>query len=174
MKNEKYTAAQKISSLFFFFFLHTTMVRLKTRYLLFEIIYPDSLNSNNLNDKLQTHVDLRQPSDSSVDARKLSKLFRDSVQEFYGDYGSGVLSSTIAVKYFSPVTNSGILRVNRDHFRIAWGMLTNITEINNRKCIITVTRVSGTIKKCEQAVIKRDSKDIGNVLLRFEDDDMES
>lgn len=73
-----------------------TMVRLKTRYLLFELLYPDELPDVGKESEALVELALRQPSHPSVDARKLLKLLKDSVQMNFGDLGLGSVASTIA------------------------------------------------------------------------------
>jgi len=48
-----------------------------------------------------------------------------------------------AVKYHSPTTNVCIIRVARDHHRIAWGAVTLLTSIEGHKYIPNVVHVSG-------------------------------
>lgn len=140
------------------------MVRLKSRYILFEIIYPDGLDKLPSRSYGQTHaslsagIQLRQPSVKALDSRKIVKIIRDSIQANFGDYGAGATGSTLVVKYFSPTTSTGIVRVSRDHVRIVWAALSYVTQVMNRNAIIQVVRVSGTIKKCEQAAIARNKK----------------
>lgn len=71
------------------------------------------------------------------------------------------------------MTSTGILRVSRDHVRLAWAALSYINEIDGRKTVIRITRVSGTIKKCEIAAIKKNKSRISNqfsAISRFEID----
>jgi ribonuclease P/MRP protein subunit POP5 len=72
------------------------MVRLKTRYLLFEILYPDELSDVELESKASVERALRSPTLPNVDARKLLKLFKQSIEVNFGDLGLGYVSSTIA------------------------------------------------------------------------------
>lgn len=85
----------------------------------------------------------------------------------------GAVSSTLAVKYFSPLTSKGIVRVGREHFRLVWAALTYINKIDKTGVIIRVIRVSGTIKKCELAAIKANKAGImdqqSSALHRFEE-----
>ena len=139
------------------------MVRLKSRYILFEIIYPDGLDrlpsrSEKSLASFNSNVQLRQPSAKTLDSRKIVKIIREAIQSNFGDYGAGATGSTLMVKYFSPITSTGIIRVSRDHVRILWAALSYITNIMNRNAIIQVVRVSGTIKKCEQAAISRNKQ----------------
>lgn len=132
------------------------MVRLKTRYLLFEILYPEGIDS--LSEDYGSAI--RKPSPSNIDAKALSRLLRDTIELNFGDFGTGSIASTISIKYFSNATSTGILRVGRDHFRLAWGALSYISHIGDHRVVINITRVSGTIKKCEQAAIKKNKHSI--------------
>ena len=58
--------------------------------------------------------------------------------------------------YFSGATSKGIVRVAREHYRMVWAALTFIRELGGRECVITVRRVSGTIKKAEEELLRRD------------------
>lgn len=48
-----------------------------------------------------------------------------------------------AVKYFSPTTNTAIIRVAREQHKIAWGGVTLLSAIEGRKCLPNVICVSG-------------------------------
>lgn len=146
------------------------MVRLKTRYLLFEILYPDELEHGSLNGSItQNKVTLRSPTEKKVDGRYMTRLIRQAVLESFGEYGAGVVASTIAVKYFSQRTSTGIVRVTRPHFRMIWSTLSDIRQLNGRNCIITVKRVSGTIKKCQLAAIGRNKSAIDEMEIENND-----
>jgi ribonuclease P/MRP protein subunit POP5 len=77
------------------------MVRLKTRYLLFEILYPDELPDIGLDSKEKVDLALRNPNNSGLDARKLSRLLKESIELNFGDFGLGSVASTVAGKYHS-------------------------------------------------------------------------
>lgn len=141
------------------------MVRLKSRYILFELLYPESLTlppkkapsakPSAAGAADPTTIQLRQPSPPTLDARRLVSLIRDTISANFGDYGAGVAGSTLIVKYLSRTTSTAIIRVSRDHFRLAWAALSYITHIGSTNVIVRVMRVSGTIKKCEQEAIRR-------------------
>lgn len=59
----------------------------------------------------------------------------------------------MSVKYYSPTTNICIIRVARDHHRIAWGALTLLTGIEGSRYIPNVIHLSGTIKHAQLAAI---------------------
>jgi ribonuclease P/MRP protein subunit POP5 len=64
----------------------------------------------------------------------------------------------VIVKYLSPTTSTFILRVSRDHYRIAWAALSLMTSVpvkDGKNCVFRVVRVSGTIKKAEEEAIRR-------------------
>lgn len=51
--------------------------------------------------------------------------------------------SFATVKYFSPTTNLCIIRVARDHHRIAWAAVTLITKLQGKTYVPNVIHVSG-------------------------------
>ncbi len=62
-----------------------------------------------------------------------------------------------SVKYLSPATSTAIVRVSRDHHRLVWAALTFTTHLPkpvDEPCVIQVVRVSGTIRKSEEAAVR--------------------
>ncbi|CAG8598760.1 3096_t:CDS:2 [Diversispora eburnea] len=99
------------------------MVRLKNRWLLFEIIYEDTIQNRKYEE---------------LTSRDINSAIKDSVQQNFGDYGSGCIAASLSVKYFSPYTNIGIIRVSREHYNLVWSALTFITQIQSRFCLFRV------------------------------------
>lgn len=140
------------------------MVRLKHRYILFEILYPPLVDgrktpgeefvnfSKSQNESLMT---LHQSSAGSINPRTLSNTIRTIVQDIYGDIGLGQVGQSIIVKYFSNKTSTGILRCGRDNYKKVVAAMTLIEEIEGNNVLIKCTRVSGTIKKSEEFSIAR-------------------
>lgn len=165
------------------------MVRYKARYLLFNILYPTSAASPDA----QKHIDQLVPSDPAISSSELATLLREELARQFGDWGSGLagnLSGSLAlrpytphlltskiVKYFSPATSTGIVRVGREQYRLVWAAMTYVKEIRGRPCVLRVVHASGTIKKAELVAVGRAGKDIERVLeedgLDIEDDDEE-
>lgn len=76
------------------------MVRLKHRYLLVNILYPQSKSASKTTtsgqeDELPYSVQFHRPSSDSIDTRFLLKLIRDGVAELFGDYGSGMIAGSL-------------------------------------------------------------------------------
>ena len=69
------------------------MVRFKSRYLLFNILYPNAPCNSNSNSALPTHLDFNAPTDPSVTGHALVSLIRDAITMQFGDCGSGMTSS---------------------------------------------------------------------------------
>lgn len=139
------------------------MVRLKNRYLLVHILYPTAATTTTKDstaagsDPIPAIVQFHQPTHSSLTAQLLTRTIRSEISSLYGDYGVGVTSSGLAVKYLSPATSTFILRVARAHYRLAWAALPFITKLppSGRECVLRVVRVSGTIRKAEEEAIRR-------------------
>jgi hypothetical protein len=67
-------------------------------------------------------------------------------------------SSLATVNYWSPSTSTAIIRCPRDHYEMVWAALTYITHLPkplHLPVVIRVVRVSGTIRKAEEEVIRR-------------------
>jgi ribonuclease P/MRP protein subunit POP5 len=63
-----------------------------------------------------------------------------------------------AVKYLSNSTSTYIIRVYREHYRLVWAALTFMDRVpvkGGKACIFRTIRVSGTIRKIEEEVIRR-------------------
>ena len=121
------------------------MVRLKHRWLLFEIVYPS-----------ETSAIPFFAASQQVNTKLLTDALRQQISYNFGDCGSGLVASSLSIRYFSPATSSGIVRIARDCYRIVWAALTFIRDLAGRECVITVRRVSGTIKKAEEEILRRD------------------
>lgn len=161
------------------------MVRIKHRYLLAHILYPDPADpktqpSSKFSEKaLPDVVQFHRPSPDDLTPQLLARTIRDQVLSLYGDYGLGLVSSSLksrthfppsldlrltlsAVIYLSPATSTAIVRCSRAHYRLVWAALSFLTHLPKtskqgqpRACAIQVIRVSGTIKKVEEEAIKR-------------------
>ena len=73
------------------------MVRLKNRYLLVNILYPE-LNHQPKDPKIPHVVIFNQPTTSSLTASALVKGLRAEVAELFGDYGSGAVNERLVGK----------------------------------------------------------------------------
>ncbi|KAF1348876.1 Rpp14/Pop5 family-domain-containing protein [Delphinella strobiligena] len=139
------------------------MVRLKHRYLLINILYPESAaNSSGVQAKDATMspdtIQFHQPTSDKLTPQLLARIVREGVAELFGDYGSGMSAASLVVKYLSPATSTAIIRVSRDHYRLVWAALSFVTKLPrpvDQSCVIQVVRVSGTIRKAEEEAIRR-------------------
>lgn len=152
------------------------MVRVKFRYLVVNFLYPEpsSKSRTTLPDLVQIHS----PTPDAFNTGALIRLLRDAVEDLYGDYGSGMVSSSLkgtegasrtcaqqllirpTVNYFSPSTSTAIIRCPRDHYEMVWAALTYVTRLPrvDIPVVCRVLRVSGTIRKAEEEVIRRSQK----------------
>ncbi|THZ07904.1 hypothetical protein D6C93_00799 [Aureobasidium pullulans] len=136
------------------------MVRLKHRYLLLNILYPDAETPTkpSTDTGLPHVISFRRPSSDKLNAQLLARIIRDGVAELFGDYGSGMIAASLVVKYLSPATSTAIVRVSRAHYRLVWAALSFVTRLPkpiDQNCVIQVVRVSGTIRKAEEEAIRR-------------------
>lgn len=138
------------------------MVRIKQRYLLVQILYPSSAIKTPKSEVPQSILSYA-PTPTHITSSALLNLLRSQVSLLFGDYGSGVLASSLSIKYFSNATSTAIVRCPRAHYRLAWAALTFVTELppqnkrgpSGENCVFRVVRVSGTIKKVEEEAVRR-------------------
>lgn len=142
------------------------MVRLKQRYILFEILYPLPTREIDyqLTGKLaitdlaerpsRALTSLHKESPASINPKTITNTIRQIVQEYYGDYGSS-FSLQLNLKYFNNKTSSGILRCGVQNFQYVLAALTLINQIGGKEVIVNCKHVSGTIKKCEDFAIMK-------------------
>ena len=112
------------------------MVRLKNRYILFEII----------------------DGNHSIEQRDLHDAIRSSLQLNFGTTASGLLNSSLYLKYYSQRTGRGILQADREHYRYAWAALTLLRPHGGG--FVRSIGVSGTIRKAEERLIRFDKDQI--------------
>ncbi|EXJ75007.1 uncharacterized protein A1O5_01703 [Cladophialophora psammophila CBS 110553] len=202
------------------------MVRIKHRYLLFNILYPfpstpepstssaTSAPPPPLASTLTTkdaappppppYILFLRPSPSHLTPALLVTHLRSQIQTLFGDHGVSVTQSSLRLVYFSPATSTGILRVPRAHFRLVWASLTFLTSIpapsslptphpsatggtraggkrgrgggtadaaaagvrQEVACVVRVVRVSGTIRKSEEELLRRARREVVRVKLQ--------
>lgn len=131
------------------------MVRLKQRYILFEILYP-SPEDEGAEPELtpsQSLLGLHRLSPATINPKSITQAIRNLVQEYYGDHGAS-FSMQLNMKYFNNKTSSGILRCGVQNFQYVLAVLPLISRLDDRDVIINGTHVSGTIKKCEDYAIR--------------------
>ncbi|KAL3427403.1 Rpp14 family protein [Phlyctema vagabunda] len=130
------------------------MVRVKHRYLLVNILYPE-LEQQTPASKVPNIVTFHQPTSDALTSQVLLRAIRAEVNNLFGDFGSGVISD---IKYLSAATSTFILKVSRAHYNIVWAALSFMNRVpikNGKNCVFRVIRVSGTIRKAEEEAIRR-------------------
>lgn len=159
------------------------MVRLKHRYLLVDILYPDPSTWPSAPSSQSTtpHLQIHSPTSDALTPSLLAKLIRDEVAALFGDWGIGRLGGVgaggVSVKYLSPATSTAIIRCPRASFRLVWTALACMARVPElgakrggggggappaltRACVFRVLRVSGTMRKAEEEAIRRARREI--------------
>lgn len=132
------------------------MVRVKFRYLVVNFLYPVPTAESKA--PLPDLVQIHSPTPDAFHPGLLIRMIRDEVEELYGEYGMGMVSAGLKVNYYSPSTSTAIIRCPRDHYEMVWAALTYITRLPkpiDLPVVVRVVRVSGTIRKAEEEVIRR-------------------
>ncbi|KAG7444771.1 uncharacterized protein BT62DRAFT_951818 [Guyanagaster necrorhizus] len=126
------------------------MVRFKNRWLLVELI----------------PVGEQQGNPTRLEAKQIWAALRESIQKHFGDVGWGSVSHSLTVKYFSPTTSICIIRVARDHHRVARGGVTLLDSIEGIRIVPYVIDISGTIKHAQLSAIEHNRKVIAQYRAR--------
>lgn len=71
----------------------TKMVRIKNRYLLVNILYPEL--DNGVSQETPDLLAINQPTNQSLTTQILLKAIRAQVTELFGDYGAGAVSDSL-------------------------------------------------------------------------------
>lgn len=73
------------------------MVRIKHRYLVVNFLYPApaTTTSSSTKEPLPDFIQFHHPTPDQLHAGLLLRAIRDGVAELFGDYGSGVVSSSL-------------------------------------------------------------------------------
>ena len=80
------------------------MVRIKHRYLLVNILYPEQetrktkQSGSGGKDDLPYTVQFRRPGPDQLNGKLLTRLIREGVADLFGDYGSGMVSGSLVGK----------------------------------------------------------------------------
>lgn len=115
------------------------MVRLKNRYLLVNILYPEAaaLPSS----KVPDVVAFNQPTTDDLTPQLLIKAIREAVLELFGDYGSGAIAGSLMGKIDRPVaeahahSNGKQLNIYRLPLRrLLYELRGRITELLGQPC----------------------------------------
>lgn len=148
------------------------MVRLKARYILFDVIYPN-IEKEQSNYSKKTSLTQLHSTSQNVNLRLIAEIVKKNIQVLFGDQGAGTAGASLIVKYFSQKTSTGIIRCSRDYHKLVCAALTTIARLNGKDVIVRIIRISGTIRKSEQAAIDRNKKLMKELKLKdFEDDDI--
>ncbi|KAJ6107458.1 hypothetical protein N7523_008781, partial [Penicillium sp. IBT 18751x] len=138
------------------------IVRLKNRYLLVDILYPDPLTWPTTKSKRSSpqsaYLSIHSPTSDALTPGLLAKMIRE--------------------EYLSPATSTAIIRVPRAAFRLVWSALTYMTHVpatggdarvrrpnggRERAYVLRVLRVAGTMRKAEEEAISRAKREIVRV-----------
>ncbi|KAI5868399.1 Rpp14 family protein [Durotheca rogersii] len=132
------------------------MVRIKERYLLVKILYPNEIGTR---PDLPDLVLVNQPTTDQLTPALLLRTIRAEVASLFGDYGAGAIEAgSLTVKYHSPATSTFIVRTTRSTYRLVWAALSFMNSVpvkNGKPCIFRVVHVSGTMRKAEEEAIRR-------------------
>ena len=110
------------------------MVRVKRRYVLFELLLDRRSDLNKFREKYHDKF--------------VYKSLKSTLEKLHGDYGVGVLMQSLSVKRFNKDTMTGIVRVQRDGLQLLSTSLPLVKQINDFGCSLRTLHLSGTMHGC--------------------------
>ncbi|XBW38305.1 hypothetical protein QEN19_003894 [Hanseniaspora menglaensis] len=141
------------------------MVRLKNRYILFEILYPPSAESTSENIVLQ-HRQQRKNERLNITSKMIVYELKKMIKLYLGDQGLAKANIMLQMKYFNSSTSMGILKCSFEFYKIVVLGLSMIQQLSSggengntlKSIFINVLKLSGTIKKLEEFGIERNKQ----------------
>lgn len=141
------------------------MVRLKNRYILFEILYPPTSETRAENIILQ-HRQQREEQKVNITSKMIVYELRRMIRLFLGDQGLAKANIMLQMKYFNIATSMGIIKCSFEFYKIVVLGLSMIQQLTFngengfalKHIFINVLKLSGTIKKLEEFGIERNKK----------------
>lgn len=145
------------------------MVRLKQRYIFFDILYPPATTESD-KDKNQDDfysfsesqssalLSLHKASPSTINPKTITQTIRKVIEDHFGEIGSGTVGLLLTVKYFSNKTSSGIIRCSRQNHEMVVAALSLMNNIQGMNAIVRCSHISGTIRKCQDFSVRRNKK----------------
>lgn len=137
------------------------MVRIKNRYITFQILYPEDSVSEYSND---ASLAIHKSTPAFITPKMFSNLIKQEVKLNFGDLGLGRIANSLSVKYFSSKTSTGMIRIGRDELQLICFALMCITKLNDVGVIISIVRVSGTIRKAQDFLTQHNQNSIDEIL----------
>ncbi|KAI9006548.1 hypothetical protein CLU79DRAFT_780290 [Phycomyces nitens] len=122
------------------------MVRVKSRWLLFEIVDVPVIKDSKV-------VFPHRP--FNVSEEHLTRAVREAITVHHGDFGSGMAWNT-SVKWFNPTTRTGIMRVGREYADLVIGSLFFVKQIHSIPASFSIIHSSGTLISAQKEAIERD------------------
>lgn len=117
------------------------MVRFKNRYLLVQL---------NSVDPLEGIVDYR-PAEPHPTASSVASSLRTTISANFGQYGTGVCSQSLSVKYVNGSTGLLIVRAAREHASLVAAAL---VLSGGDRLLFRVVHVAGTIRAAQRAAMR--------------------
>ena len=124
-----------------------SMVRFKNRYLLCEIVFPD----NQLIERKFTDYEIY-------------RCIKDSLADLHGDYGLGIMQSSLSVKYVNPHTHVVLVRAMRGAHQMVWQAMTFIKKIGSQEAFFRALHLGGTIRTCQKFLLDYHRKQLAVLL----------
>uniref|UniRef100_A0A7N8WJC5 POP5 homolog, ribonuclease P/MRP subunit n=1 Tax=Mastacembelus armatus TaxID=205130 RepID=A0A7N8WJC5_9TELE len=134
------------------------MVRLKSRYLLCEVIVSDRSRLLLLDD------------------RAIASAVKAAVARIHGDYGAALCSIRFSVKYLNAHTGIVFLRFPKRCYKLLWSALPFITSVETHRqkipCFLNCLHVGGTIRTCQKFLVQYNTRQLHQMLPKCKNEGM--
>ncbi|KAL1931889.1 hypothetical protein VTP01DRAFT_8945 [Rhizomucor pusillus] len=122
------------------------MVRIKNRWILFELIENPVFENGEVVFPRTT---------LGLTEEDIGRAIAAAINADFGDYGLGMAKS-LNVKWYNPMTRVGIARIPREYTDMVLATLFFMNKIGKQTCSFRILHVSGTIIKVQNQAIIRD------------------
>lgn len=118
------------------------MVRFKNRWLLVDVAWRDG------------------SVDTTMNAMTVLNAVRDSVVANFGDSGLGTCLTSLQVRYYSPYTNTCVIRVATAEVDKVVSSLAMMRDLRQRRVAMRLVRVAGNLVRCRKAAMAHSAEQL--------------
>lgn len=149
------------------------MVRLKNRYILFEILYPPAEQAAAENIVIQ-HRQQRKENHVHITSKMIVYELKKMIKLYAGDQGLAKANIMLQMKYFNSDTSMGIIKCSFEFYKVVVLGLSMIQHVSTggengasvERMMVNVLKLGGTIKKLEEFGIQRNKNLIKRIDFR--------
>eukprot|EP01006_Ploeotia_vitrea_P059017 TRINITY_DN70875_c0_g1_i1.p1 TRINITY_DN70875_c0_g1~~TRINITY_DN70875_c0_g1_i1.p1 ORF type:complete len:168 (+),score=13.97 TRINITY_DN70875_c0_g1_i1:86-589(+) len=150
------------------------MVRIKHRWFLCEMVFPDLYSIHEEEDNTALIVESNATAFGRVKEKKkaiankveeiteghLTQAVRRRMERTFGTYAKGSLAGGFRVKYFNNESGLFIVKTPREQSVMVRNAITLTTRVHAIPCILRCFHVGGSIEQCKKVALEYDQKSL--------------